>query len=51
VVFYRFSSDRVTAECGRQHNEELRGLYSSSIVIRVFKSRIIRLVGYVARMG
>jgi hypothetical protein len=51
VVFYRFSRDKVTAECGRLHNEELRGLYSSPNVIRVFKSRTIRLVGHVARMG
>jgi len=27
VVFYRFSRDEVTAECGRLHNEEFRGLY------------------------
>jgi hypothetical protein len=27
----------VSAECGRLHNEELRGLYSSPNVIRVFQ--------------
>jgi hypothetical protein len=33
------------------HNEELNDLYSSPNIIRVIKSRIMRWVGHVARMG
>jgi hypothetical protein len=33
------------------HNEELNDLYSSPIIIRVFKSRRMRWAGHVARMG
>ena len=33
------------------HNEELSTLYSSSNIVRVIKSRRIRWVGHVARMG
>jgi hypothetical protein len=36
---------------GRLHNEELHNLYASTIIIRVFKSRRMRYVGRVARMG
>jgi hypothetical protein len=32
-------------------NEELHNLYSSPIIIREIKSRTMRLVGHVARMG
>jgi hypothetical protein len=35
----------------RLHNEELHNLYSSPNVIRVIKSRRMRWVGHVARMG
>jgi hypothetical protein len=35
----------------RLHNEELNDLYSSPNIIRVIKSRRMRLVGHVARMG
>jgi len=35
----------------RWHNEELNDLYSSSNIVRVIKSRRMRWVGYVARMG
>jgi hypothetical protein len=31
--------DKMTAGCRRLHNEELRGLYSSPIIIRMIKSR------------
>jgi hypothetical protein len=34
-----------------KHNEELNDLYSSPNIIRVIKSRRMRWVGYVARMG
>jgi hypothetical protein len=33
------------------HNEELRYLYSSPSIIRIFKSRRMRWAGYMARMG
>jgi len=42
--------DEVTGEWRKLHNEELSDLYSSQNVIRVVKSRIMRLAVYVARM-
>jgi hypothetical protein len=33
------------------HNDELHNLYSSPNTVRVIKSRMMRWVGYVARMG
>jgi hypothetical protein len=33
------------------HNEELHSLYSSPNIVRVIKSRRMRLAGHVARMG
>jgi hypothetical protein len=33
------------------HDEELRDLHCSPCIIRVFKSRRMRWVGHVARMG
>jgi hypothetical protein len=33
------------------HNEELHDLYSSLNIIRMIKSRRMRLAGHVARMG
>jgi len=33
------------------HNEELNDLYSSLNIVRVIKSRRMRLAGHVARMG
>jgi hypothetical protein len=33
------------------HNEELKNLYSSPNIVRVIKSRRMRWVGHVARMG
>ena len=42
--------DEVTVEWRRLHNEELYALYSPNI-IRVTKSRRLRLAGHVVRMG
>jgi hypothetical protein len=39
-----------TGEWRKQHNEELRDLYSSPSIIRIMKSRM-RWTGHVARMG
>jgi hypothetical protein len=35
----------------RLHNDELHSLYSSPNIVRVIKSRRLRWVGHVARMG
>jgi len=44
-------SDEVTGEWRKQHNEELNDLYSSHNIVRVIKSRRMRWVGQIARMG
>jgi hypothetical protein len=43
--------DEVTGEWRKLHNEELRDLYSSPSIIRMIKSRRLKLAEYVARMG
>jgi hypothetical protein len=43
--------DGVPGEWRKLHNEELHNLYSSSSIIRIIKSRRMRWVGHVARMG
>jgi len=43
--------DEVMRELRRLHNEELIDLYSSPNIVRVIKSRRMRWVGHVARMG
>jgi acyl-coenzyme A synthetase/AMP-(fatty) acid ligase len=42
--------DEVTGDWRKLHNEELNNFYSSPNIIRMFKSRRMRLAGYVARM-
>jgi hypothetical protein len=41
----------VTEEWRKLHNEEFRDLYSSPSIIRIIKSRRMRWVGHIARMG
>jgi hypothetical protein len=43
--------DEVTVEWRKLHNGELHDFYSSSDITRQIKSRRIRWVGHVARMG
>jgi hypothetical protein len=43
--------DEVTGEWRKLHNKELHDLYSSPRIIRIIKSRRMRWVGHVARMG
>jgi hypothetical protein len=43
--------DEVTGGWRKLHNEELSDLYSLPNIVRVVKSRSMRQVGHVARMG
>jgi hypothetical protein len=43
--------DEVTGKWRKLHNEELNNLYSLPNIVRVVKSRRMRWVGHVARMG
>jgi hypothetical protein len=44
-------SNEVSGDWNKLHNEELRDLYSSPSIIRIIRSRRMRLAGHVARMG
>ena len=43
--------DEVTGEWKKLHNEDINDLYCSRNITRVIKSRRMRWVGHVARMG
>jgi hypothetical protein len=43
--------DEVTGDWRKLHNEQLHNLYSSPDIIRMIKSRRMRLAGHLARMG
>jgi hypothetical protein len=43
--------DEVTGDWRKLHNEEFHALYCSPNIIRMFKSRRMRWVGHVARLG
>jgi hypothetical protein len=43
--------DKGKGEWRKLHNEELNDLYSSLNIVRVIKSRRMRLAGHVTRMG
>jgi hypothetical protein len=43
--------DEVTGDWRKLHNEELHNLYSLPNIIRMIKSRKMRLAGHMARMG
>jgi hypothetical protein len=45
------TSDEVTGEWRKLHNEERKSLYSLPNIVRVIKSRRMRWAGHVARMG
>jgi hypothetical protein len=48
---FGLNRDEVTGGWRKLQNEELYGLYSSSGIVRVIKTRWMRWAGYVARMG
>ena len=48
---YKRRRDEVTGEWKNLHNEKLNYMYSSPNIFRVIKSRRMRWVGHVTRMG
>ena len=51
VSEHRVHRDDVTGEWRKLHNEELNDMYCSPNISRVIKSRRMRWVGHVARIG
>jgi hypothetical protein len=49
-IIFGLKRDEVTGEWRKLHNEEQSDLYSSSIIVRVIKSRRMRWAGHVPRM-
>jgi hypothetical protein len=50
-IIFRPKRDEVTGEWRKLHNEELHNLYSSLTVVWVIKSRKMKWLGHVVRMG
>ena len=50
-IIFRPKRDEVTGEWRKLHNEDLNDLHSSINIVRMIKSRRMRLAGNVARMG
>ena len=50
-IIFGLKRDEFRGEWRKPHNEELNDLYSSPNIVRVIRSRIMRWVVYVARMG
>jgi hypothetical protein len=48
---FKRKRDEVTGRWRKLHNEELHNLHSSTGIIKVIKSRRMRLAGHAARMG
>jgi hypothetical protein len=48
--FFR-NGEEVTGDWSKLHNKEIHDFYSSSLIIRVTKSKRMGRAGYVARMG
>jgi hypothetical protein len=48
---FRRRRDEVTGDWRKPHNEEVHNLYFSPKIIRMMKSRSMRLAGHRARMG
>jgi hypothetical protein len=48
---FRSKRDEITGELRKLHNEELHDRYTSPDIVRLITSRIMILVGHIARMG
>jgi hypothetical protein len=51
VTVFGPKTEEVVRGWRRMHNEDVYNLYASTNIIRVIKSKRIRWVGHVARMG
>jgi hypothetical protein len=50
-IIFEPKKDKITGEWRKLHNEELNYLYSAPNIVQTIKSRRMRRMGYVARMG